>query len=383
MRRVPYSCSPQRGRTRYVGGEELAAARALLPDVRLDAVERLGGNDRTVVHRVKASYPDGRRSTLIVKEFVGAGEGWVRESAALSVMPQTVLAPRIVAAGAMPPIVIIEDLGAGTSVADVLIGDDPDAAEAALSGWAATLAALHVATRERRAAFRAALAEREGELPVSESRLSADLDDAVRVLDRECASLGVRTPAGAFDELRGLARRLGGDGLAALTPADACPDNNVRTAEGLALVDFEGAQWRHVVWDVAYLQVPWPTCWCAWRIPDPVAERAVAAYRRAARPILADVEDDTFDRDLEAAVVGWALLSTSVFIDNALGSDPPLNPDRPTPTRRAMILHRLDRAARATELPPLAELAGVLAGELRARWGDVPLALAPAFRTAQ
>jgi hypothetical protein len=296
-------------------------------------------------------------------------------------MPRTVLTPRLEVAGPAPPVLITDDLGEGTSVADVLIGDDPEAAEAALAGWAATLAALHVATRGSRAAFRAALAERQGELPVGESRLAADLDDAVRVLDRACASLGVRTPGGALDELRGLADRLGGAGLAALTPADACPDNNVRTAEGLALVDFEGAQWRHVVWDVAYLYVPWPTCWCAWRIPEPVAERAVTAYRRAAAGILAD--DDTFALDLEAAVVGWALLSTSIFIDNALGSDPPLNPDRPTPTRRAMILHRLDRAARTTELALAAELAAGLAAGLRARWGDVPLALAPAFRAAQ
>lgn len=362
-----------------MGGEELAAARALLPGVRLDAVERLGGNDRSVVHRAKASYPDGRRTTLIVKEYVSAGEGWVRESAALAMLPRTLRAPRLVAVGGAPPVVITEDLGAGTSVADVLLGTDPNIAEQALQGWARALAELHAATRGSRAQFRAALAERQGELPVGESCLAADLDNAVRVLDRECASLGVRTPAGAFDELRGLAKRLGGSGLAALTPADACPDNNVLTDGGLALVDFEGAQWRHVAWDVAYLRVPWPTCWCAWRIPDAAADRAVTAYRNAAAPALAEVDDDGFARDVEAAVVGWALVSTAWFIDNALGGDPPLNPDRPTPTRRAMIMHRLDRAAGTTELRALGELAGSFAAELRGRWGDVPLALAPAF----
>jgi hypothetical protein len=60
-----------------------------------------------------------------------------------------------------------------------------------------------------------------------------------------------------------------------------------------------------------------------------------------------------------------------------------LNPDKPTPTRRAMITHRLAAASRNTELPALAELAGTLARALAGRWGDVPLAYAPAFRSAQ
>ena len=46
----------------------------------------------------------------------------------------------------------------------------------------------------------------------------------------------------------------------ALTPADACPDNNVLIGRRRVLIDFEGAQWRHLAWDVAYLFVPWPTC---------------------------------------------------------------------------------------------------------------------------
>jgi Phosphotransferase enzyme family len=278
---------------------------------------------------------------------------------------------------------VLDDLGNGASVADALLGEDPGAAETALAGWARAVAELHAATRESRELFRSALAQREGDLPVRESRVSVDLEDAVRVLDRACTGLELRPPAGAFDELRGLAKRLGGSGLAALTPADACPDNNVLTPDGLVLVDFEGAQWRHVAWDVAYLQVPWPSCWCSWRLPDAVAERAVSAYLRAAQADLPETAQAGFGLDVEAAVVGWALVSTSWFIDNALGSDPPLNPDRPTPTRRAMILHRLDRAARTGELTRVGEFAAALAGELRNRWGDVPLALAPAFRDAQ
>ena len=55
--------------------------------------------------------------------------------------------------------------------------------------------------------------------------------------------------------------------LLAFTPGDTCPDNDVQVADGLVLIDFEDAQWRHVVWDVAYLTVPFPSCWCSWRLP--------------------------------------------------------------------------------------------------------------------
>jgi hypothetical protein len=77
------------------------------------------------------------------------------------------------------------------------------------------------------------------------------------------------------------------------------------------------------------------------------------------------------------------VLSTTWFLGNALGDDPPLNPHRPTPTRRAMIQHRLERAGASPELPAVAELARRLGAQLRERWGDVPLAMAPAFRSGQ
>ncbi len=301
-------------------------------------------------------------STLVVKRFLVAGERWVRESAALSVLPASVPTAHVVAVGAEPPVLVTEDLGAGGSVADALLGDDPGAATTAVIGWAQAIARLHVATRALRDTFRAALAERQGDLPVADSRVTVDLEDAVRVLDRECGSLGVRVPAGAFDELRGLGRRLGGSGTAALTPADTCPDNNVATDAGLALIDFEGAQWRHVAWDVAYLLVPWPTCWCSWRIPDAVADEALAAYRAIAVTGFPEVAEPAFAADLDLAVTGWALLSTSWFIDNALGSDAGGEPaTSPTPTRRAMILHRLDRAAGSGE-------AAVLGRAVRRHW---------------
>jgi len=359
---------------------DLDAARALLPGARLEPVERLGGGERTSVERVRAVHADGTTASLVVKQYRSAGEGWVRESAALAVLPAGARGPRVVAAGGTPPIVIVADEGDGPSVADALVGRDPEAAAAAVVSWAEAVATLHAATRDLRPAFRAALSAREGDVHVSDAPNAGRIEDAVRLLDRQCGGLGVRVPAGAFDELRGLAHRLDGSGTAALTPADTCPDNNVRTADGLVLLDLEDAQWRHVAWDVAYLTVPWPSCWCSWRLPEPVSAAAVAAYRRIAAVAFPEVAEPEFERQVEAATVGWCLASAGAWLDVALAHDPPVAGRGPTPTSRARLLHRLERAAGSPELPATAELARRLLTELRGRWGDVPLALAPAFR---
>jgi len=355
----------------------LEDVRALLPDRTLTLIDgELGRSGRASVRRVMADS-----GALIVKTFTDPEPGWVRESAALSVMPPGAPAPRLVAAGRTPPVVVMEDLGTGTCVADALLGADPAVAADGVVSWAAAIASLHRATLGVREAFRLELHDRARGTHVADSPLAENLDDAGRDLARYCAELDVEVPAGALEQLGGLATRLGGDcdGAAALTPADACPDNNVRVGDALMLIDFEGAQWRHVAWDVAYLMMPWPSCWCAWRMPDPVAERAVAAYRAAVG--LSYVDSPGFDRDLAAAVAGWALMSTSWFLPRAMANDTP-RPDRVliAPTRRAIILYRLDVARRSPELPALAELAGRLREALVACWGDVALALAPAFR---
>jgi hypothetical protein len=351
----------------------LDGARALLPGTPLESLTALGGSDRSIVQRVSA----GPR-TLIVKTFTEAGRGWVRESAALSVMPPEAPAPRLVAAGDAPPVVVMSDVGTGGNIADALLGDDPEAAQRAMVSWATTIAALHTSTAGTGDAFRAALAARAGVCEVPDSAIRDDLESAARKTAEHCADLGVDVPDGALDELLGLAGRLGADGPAALTPADACPDNNVWTGDDLVLVDFEGAQWRHIAWDVAYLAVPWPTCWCSWRVPDGVARVAVNAYRAAYPSPYVDGPD--FDRDVAAASVGWAFWSVAWFLPRALSGDPP-PPElaRRAPTRRAVILHRLAMVRENRELPALAELAGRMRDALADRWGEVALAYAPAF----
>lgn len=322
---------------------------------------------------------DGGPDTVVVKVFAGGGEGWLREAAALSLLNgRGAAVPALLAAVDRPPLVVTADLGSGLNLADALLGADPSAAAGALEAWADALASVHAATAGDGAGYAAALAVHAGDFPADLDTTEDMLGTAAATLERQLPALGVTPTPAALTELRTAADVMGTDALA-LSPTDTCPDNNVTTPAGLVLLDFEGAVVRHVAWDAAYLQVPWPSCWCAWRLPAEVSAAALARWRTAVAPSL----PAGFDEALCVATVAWAFVSTSWFLDRALADDPP--PEDPrlhglAPTRRAMIAHRLDGVLSCDPvLPALGELASELLGVTRARWGDVQLALAPAF----
>ena len=368
--------------------DALSAAAALLPDLRVEAAETLRRSERSEVLRVRVDGPGWPGPpTLIVKLCPDAGESWARETSALTVMPGTAPVPRLIAASADPPAIVMTDAGPGPSLATALLGSDPAQATAATAEFAESLAALHLATQDVHETFAAELAARSGGT-VPPALMPALVTSAVGALDRYCSQLGVTVPPAALAELAGLPARLAGSGPSALTLADACPDNNVRTPDGYLLIDFEEAEWRPVAWDVAYLTVPWPSCWCCFTLPAEVTRRALDRYRSVAAGRLRYLGTPAFDHDVALATAGWAMVSSSWFLGRAAGEDPRFDSEieeideaGELPTRRAVIAHRLATAQRTEVLPALASLAGRLRAALIKRWGgEPPLRPAPAFR---
>jgi phosphotransferase family enzyme len=368
--------------------DALSAAAALLPDLRVAGAETLRRSDRSEVLRVRADGPGWPGPpTLIVKLYPDAGQSWARETAALAAMPGDAPVPRLIAARADPPGLVMTDAGTGPSLATALLGSDPAQATAATVRFAEALAALHLATQDAHGAFAAELAARSaGTVPAA--LIPALVTSAAATLDRYCGQLGVAVPPGSLAELTGLPARLSESGPSALTLADACPDNNVRTPRGYLLIDFEEAEWRPAAWDVAYLTVPWPSCWCCFTLPPSVTRQAVARYRSAAAGQLPYLGTPAFGRDVALATAGWALVSSSWFLGHALGENQPFDSETDEtgetdglPTRRAVIAHRLAAAQHTEGLPALAALAGRLRAALIRRWGgEPPLRPAPAFR---
>lgn len=315
--------------------------------------------------------------TYVVKTYAGASamEGSARERAALSALGGAVGTPRLLGVCGEPPALVMDQLDGTASVADLLLGTDPQPATEALVRWGEALAHLHTAgVGEVRLAFEDELGRSAPSLPAR--ALARDFDRAAERYVSVLAKLGLGPHDLALDELRGLPASLSSEGHEVLSPADTCPDNNVLVGDAVVLLDFEHAELRHLAWDVAYLLAPWPSCWCAWLLPDRTVAAAVSGYRRVAG--VGD-DDSAFDLDLAVATLGWQAMTPGWFIDGALASDDRTDP--PTrPSRRAFVLHRLAAVSGNSIAPALADMATELHEALRARWGDVTLDLAPAFR---
>jgi hypothetical protein len=193
--------------------------------------------------------------------------------------------------------------------------------------------------------------------------------------------------APAVGELEAIAVRLGPhgpDALQALSPGDTCPSNAIETDRGYVLLDFEEASYRHVAWDAAYLRVPWPTCWCSWRLPEEDASRALAQWRDALG-IHEPADVAHLDGDVTAAAAAWSFVSLVELGPAAADGDPrPRDPylHASTPTRRSMLHHRMRRLAEDVDAPypALRRLAAMVADAFARLWGPHPLTLAPAFR---
>lgn len=304
-------------------------------------------------------------------EKPGAG---AREKAALRVLAGAGTAPSWLGEGDDPPYVVMSRLAGSGSLADALMGSSPERAREALLAWAGALAELHDAgTSEVRRSFTVELERRAPHL--SARSLPADAAEAADHYSAILEQLGLPPHGDALQALRDLPALLAGEQWEVLSPADACPDNSLIGAHGMHLLDFEFAELRHAAWDVAYLRAPWPSCWCAWRLPDDVADAAVTHYCASRGEPFTGPD---FGAALDLATVGWQVMTPAFFIPGALADDDTSRAGRPS--RRAFVMHRLRAAARTPVSPALAALAQDVHGALRDLWGGVPLDLAPAFR---
>lgn len=381
----------------------LDCARTAFGDVSIVATTALRTRPGRSVGRLTLMTGAGARSVI-------AKTARARERTALELLTSANVpgVPGLLAACDDPALVLMEDAGAGPSVADRMLGGDPDEATAAVQRWAEAIGRVQAATLRMGPAFRdrcaaLAAAEQPGQPPDAYSgRLGPEravgwkvavtdpasdevIADAFDGLRDGLAPLGVTAGPDVLTGLRAIADRLRADpatrhGPGALTPGDACPDNNAETPDGLVLLDFETAGFRHIAWDAAYLTVPWPTCWCSWRMPEAVQEAALARWRATVKPALGPAVTATLDGAIRDATVAWALITAAWFLRAAHRSQPLGPGGRLRPGSRELVQHRLGVAAAADPDGVLGRVAASALPAIRAAWGDRPLRLSRAWR---
>ncbi|WP_030482515.1 hypothetical protein [Nocardioides aequoreus] len=333
----------------------------------------LGGSSRTVVWRVRA----GGASYVVKVHREEEAAGYARECSALEVLTGTGTVPALVGHDDASRTIVMEDLGAGEHLAHALLGDAAPVARRRLHGWVDALAALHAAaTPARVGAFADAVARR-GASAV------ADIEEQPGTAAERYAEVLPELGVDGLDAVLAALRQvpdLFSDELV-ISPGDVCPDNNAEVGERVVLLDLEGAQLLHPAWDLAYLTVPWPSCWCSWAMPGAEVDAAVARYAAATRA--GTERRRVLGEELAVTTLVWSVVSPGWFLPRALDPAPDESARPEVPGRRAMVMHRLALAAAATPPRPLAVLpdfAGRLHAALERRWGDVRLPLGPVWR---
>jgi hypothetical protein len=259
----------------------LAAAERLLSrragaGVVLADPEDLGGSDRSVVVRARvARNPFSLPRTLVVKHYLGEPDPErpdpfhyeVASCQLFTALPADVRpSPVIIAHDPQTRLLVLEDLGRSSTLADKLFGPDPAAAQRCLLSWARGLGRMQAATAGRENDFGALLrrlGERAWRDPMAEEARAA-LAGVPGLLEQD---LGVRVPPAAAQEAHETARLLGGTRYRAFSPSDTCPDNNLVTSRGVRFFDFEWGCFRDVVLDAAYFRVPFPGCEATFALP--------------------------------------------------------------------------------------------------------------------
>ena len=356
--------------------ETLAVASRLVGRPLRAVGEPFPGSRRTLV--VRAVDLSGR--SFVLKRYLSdeGHEAYAREASALEVLAGVAPTPSLVAESDDPRLVVMDDLGDGTHLADALLGADPGLATTTLSGWAAAVAGLHVAGNDVRDAFEAGVRARSSE-PIEVDYLPGQLAEVVVVWTRLAAALGVTVPHGTFDVLATVPARFRVD-ASSLSAADMCPDNNLVGDAGLVVLDFEFALWRPIVWDAAYLTVPWPTCWCAWSLEASSAQHALQRWRDTVAVAWPEVHGADFDHDLDLATEAWAWLAGSWCLADLVDGEPQrVNRVKPMPRMPNRVLRFLRTAAAGRALPELADVALRLARAVETTYAAADVPLAPAF----
>jgi aminoglycoside/choline kinase family phosphotransferase len=333
-------------------------------------------------HIVRLHIADDDRSVVLKRprqeNFGDRARGFDAELAALEFLNSmdNAVAPRLFGSDPSAGILIMEDLGPGSSLADSLLARGREHAEADLVSYARAMGTMHAWSAGRAREY-AEIRTRHGQ---SGSPMDPDWIDAIaRHKERflaVSAQLGLPT-AGVDDEFNSLGALLVGSGYVGLVHSDLCPDNTHITGGNCRLIDFETSGWGPIALDVAYLLAPFPSCWCFASLPSEAAGPALLAYRDQVTNAGIDLGAD-WETALAAALAG-SVVGRGAAIGRALDKDR----DWGTTTVRPRLLTWLDSfiraASRTGALPRLRSVAEAMHEQLRLRWPETVVPDYPAL----
>jgi Phosphotransferase enzyme family len=279
-------------------------------------------------------------------------------------------------------LIVLEDLGDGPSLRDVMAGGDGQRAEEGLVDYLATLGKLHARTHDRYAQFqdiRASLglyhSKREW-YPHRYAQLSQQFYAMLHHAQ-------VAPAPGVGGDLAIILKTLRSPNLfATYIHGDPTPSNCLLARPGLRLIDFEYGSYGHALLDGVQARMCFPSGPFVNRIPARIARCAEAAYRaELARGCPAAADDTLFAQAVAVACAYWAIgfLSWLTFAE-LLAADRQWG--SATVRQRVILFAELfaQTAEEAAYLEALGTTFQSLAARLRKLWPEAAeMPLYPAF----
>jgi hypothetical protein len=328
-------------------------------------------------HVLRAQVRGGERSSVVIKHFWDDPVCGLDEWASLEFLTQRGLhlVPRFLAGSQEARILVMEDLGPGESLEDLLRGDDARTASAALMATVRLTALLHVRTLSAQSDYdtvRQSIEPRHERVRIENARYL--LDNAGR-LERWVAETHAQADPGLQADLEQLARELADPGpFLAFTHGDMSPSNTLFTGAGPRLLDFEYGGMRSALYDALMWLVSVP-------LPDDLISRADTIYRSG-------LSQGCYAAQLDSEYLRARAMAAAARTVNVLQwiSPKALERDRDWAsgfTERAALLRHLERCRDLLQpmnpVPALARTLVSLEARLRERWTVEPFVW-PAFR---
>lgn len=332
------------------------------------------------------------------------GLRFIGECAALKFLNEVAtvpaLSPRYYCADRGERVIVMEDLGAyyhGTTY-QLVRGNDPERAEAAMMTHVAAIGRLHALTIGRHKEYelirislggatdKPHLFEEQWPIARLAKISSREIDVVHQRYAHQFEKLGIRPSKGFDGEIVAVVAEVEqnpGEFLAFCQGDQTGPGGAIQIGGQQRFYDFDCSGFRHALLE----GVPGRTTWgCVMAIPHRLSAQLERVYRTVlAQASTAARDNDVFHQALIVATARWHIFQVLRRLNGCLAGDAPRGPT----TRRQQYLAWLDAFGSMTEefayMTALGKSARAMAACLRARWpADVhTLPLYPAFRNSR
>ncbi len=303
------------------------------------------------------------------------------------------IAPKVYGGNQKHRFVLLEDLGdVHISLVDSLMGNDREAAIAALNRFMVSMGRFHGCAYGNTDDYKRLLKN----LNPKADLWQDDFEDMLSKMEPLLEKFDIRWTVDLEKEIAHVFKTCKEPGpFTTLMHGDICPDNvfDDPHTNTMHIIDFEWSFVGNALLDGTYLRMSNPTCWCVKAFPKDVIEPLETLYRQELmKKIPAAADDQLYYNSYVSACAYWMLcrvvslediLETDIDIhDSKFPLHPKWMPDYNLrrPRNLARLQAFIEVSKRYGLLPHLREMAEKILTELKTRWVDVkPLEMYPAF----